>query len=71
LPSNRPVGGQKMDRLISVEEARRMLDLPSVNALRIAVSRRQVPFLKIGARLRFSEKSLAEFIEAKKVEVSL
>tara|TARA_B100001013_G_scaffold202230_1_gene122500 strand:- start:13 stop:201 length:189 start_codon:yes stop_codon:yes gene_type:complete len=57
------------DRLLSVGEARLVLGLPSDNAARIAVSRCQIPFVKIGSRLRFSEKSLSEFIESKKVEV--
>jgi len=47
-----------------------LLGLPSDNAVRIAVSRRQIPFVKIGSRLRFSAKDLSEFIESKKVEVA-
>ena len=48
-------------------EASEYLGFSSENALRVAVSRRQIPHLRIGKRLRFSRRQLDAWIREQSV----
>jgi excisionase family DNA binding protein len=56
-----------MEQLIDNAKAAELLGI-SPFSLRGKVSRREVPFIKIGRRVLFSPTALAEFIQANSVE---
>lgn len=56
-----------MERLLSNDEAAELLGI-SPFSLRGKVSRREIPFIKIGRRTLFSPSSLQAFIERNKFE---
>jgi excisionase family DNA binding protein len=58
----------ELERLLNNTEAAEFLNI-SPFSLRGKVSRKEVPYIKIGRRTLFSPKSLQEYIEARKVEV--
>jgi excisionase family DNA binding protein len=49
---------------LTSREAVVYLRLPSLGALRNLVYRRQVPFVRMGRRLRFERKALDQFLES-------
>lgn len=49
---------------LNSKEAAAYLRLPSVGILRVMVCKRQIPFYKLGNRLRFKRIELNKFIEA-------
>ena len=56
-----------MERLISVQEAATLLGVSSSKLYKLT-SRRQIPFLRIGARCLFRESALERWIQARVVE---
>ena len=59
---------QKMERrLLSIEGAARYLGL-KLSRLRTAISRGEVPFLKIGRLVRFDQKTLDQWVETKQTD---
>ena len=58
-----------MTDLMIAREAYVYLGLSTENALRVMVSRRQVPHIKIGKRLRFSRRKLDSWIAEQCVPV--
>jgi len=58
------------DKLWDSKELADFLGLASVNAARIMVSRGQVPFIKIGQRVRFHPDQIHKWLEEKQVDVT-
>ena len=55
-----------MDRLLNNDQAAALLNI-SPHSLRGKVSRREIPFTKVGRRTLFSLSDLEQYIEARKV----
>ena len=51
-----------MERLIDIEELSRMLSIP-VGSIYNLVSRRRIPFVKIGRRIRFDLGDISRWIK--------
>jgi len=56
-----------MDRLLNNDQAADILNI-SPYSLRGKVSRREIPFIKVGRRTLFDPEDLRAFIEARKVQ---
>ena len=56
-----------MDRLLNNDEAADILNI-SPYSLRGKVSRREIPFIKVGRRTLFDPADLRAYIEARKVQ---
>ncbi len=57
------LGGENT-RLMKVDEAAEFLDI-SQKALRVMISRSEVPFFRIGRRIRFSRETLERWVAGK------
>jgi hypothetical protein len=57
-----------IEHLWDVKKLADFLGLPSVNAARIMCSRGEVPFIKIGHRVRFCPLQIQKWLKNKRVE---
>lgn len=57
-----------MDRLLNNDQAADILNI-SPHSLRGKVSRREIPFIKVGRRTLFDRADLEAYVEARKVPV--
>lgn len=53
--------------LININEAAKFLNL-KISRLRAAVFRKEIPYVKLGALIRFDKEDLLKWLESKKIE---